>query len=210
VIQLYAITDNPGPPLPKLAPLHLAATDRLGVVWARAEEAEPTPEALWQHEAIVEALMKDRDLLPFRYGTRVEDEAAAARTVRERGEALSRALDRVRGAVELSVRVRSAYTVPEPVLAPPRSGTEYMRAKAHTAGARAGMLALIHEPLSGHARASVHAQLQAPAELMRTAYLVDRDAVERFLAIVRRLEGTHRHLRILCTGPWPPYSFCER
>jgi Gas vesicle synthesis protein GvpL/GvpF len=27
---------------------------------------------------------------------------------------------------------------------------------------------------------------------------------------VGRLDGAHSALRLLCTGPWPPYSFAER
>jgi hypothetical protein len=47
-------------------------------------------------------------------------------------------------------------------------------------------------------------------ELLRAAYLVDRDAVDRFVALVRRLEESHAHLNMVCTGPWPPYSFAEQ
>jgi hypothetical protein len=66
---------------------------------------------------------------------------------------------------------------------------------------------LLHEPLDFLARRSV--VLPGP-ELLRAAYLVDRDAVDRFVALVQRLEETHTDLHIVCTGPWPPYSFAER
>jgi Gas vesicle synthesis protein GvpL/GvpF len=36
---------------------------------------------------------------------------------------------------------------------------------------------------------------------------VDRGAVESFVELVRRLQDTHSELDVLCTGPWPPYSF---
>jgi hypothetical protein len=49
-----------------------------------------------------------------------------------------------------------------------------------------------------------------PQELFRAAYLVERDAVESFAAAVARLQKANIGLSILCTGPWPPYSFVER
>jgi hypothetical protein len=49
--------------------------------------------------------------------------------------------------------------------------------------------------------------MQNGPELLRAAYLVDRVAVEAFVDVVRRLQETHSELDVLCTGPWPPYSF---
>jgi Gas vesicle synthesis protein GvpL/GvpF len=104
VIELYAITDHPSPPLPDVAELKLVPIAGLAAVCTPAGDAEVSPEELWRHEEVVEALMADRDLLPVRYGTRLEDEAAVARAVGERRDELAAALDRVRGAIELSVR----------------------------------------------------------------------------------------------------------
>ena len=44
-------------------------------------------------------------------------------------------------------------------------------------------------------------------ELLRAAYLVDRADVDGFVAVVRELQREHDSLSVLCTGPWPPYSF---
>ena len=200
MIELYAITDDPAPPDP---PLRAVRCDGLTALCAPAEppEREPTPDALWHHEEVVEALMEERDLLPVRFGTIVSDEHAAARAVAERRDELAARLDRVRGAVELAVRVQAR--APEDVV--PRgadSGVDYMRAKAR----RVEAARLLHEPLAFLARESV---MQSGPELLRAAYLVDRDAVESFVGLVRRLQETHDGLRVLCTGPWPPYSFAQ-
>jgi hypothetical protein len=48
-----------------------------------------------------------------------------------------------------------------------------------------------------------------PSELLRAAYLVDRDAIGAFTRLVARLDDRHPGLQLLCTGPWPPYSFAE-
>jgi hypothetical protein len=197
VIELYAITDDPAPPDP---PLRALRSDGLTVLCAPAEQREMSAEVLWRHEEVVESLMKGRDVLPMRFGTLVEDDDAAVRALEERGEELKRSLDRVRGAVELAVR---AEAEPGSVAAPAAaSGTEYMRAKAHrTEAAR-----LLHEPLAFLARESV---VKPGPEVLRAAYLVDREAVDSFVGLVKRLQETHEGLRVLCTGPWPPYSFVQ-
>ena len=82
------------------------------------------------------------------------------------------------------------------------TGAEYLRAKAH----RSEAARLLHEPLAFLARESV---VQPGPELLRAAYLVDREAVDGFVGLVRRLQETHDGIRVLCTGPWPPYSFAQ-
>lgn len=205
MIELYAIAAHPGPPLPALAPLHAVPAGGLEAICAPAEDREVTPDALWRHEEVVEALMEDRDLLPVRFGTRLDDDAAAARSVEERRVELECALERVRGAVELSVRA---------VLAEPAadaghdesSGAGYLRARR---GATATQDA-VHDPLAVLAREHVLRAPRLPAEALRAAYLVDRASVGAFARLVARLDERHPELRLLCTGPWPPYSFAER
>jgi Gas vesicle synthesis protein GvpL/GvpF len=202
VIELYAITDDPAPPDP---PLRAVRCEGLTALCAPAEAPvnhEPTAEDLWRHEEVVEGLMEERDLLPVRFGTLIDDEDAAARAVAERRDELAARLDRVRGAVELAVRAYPRQAEQEePVRG--ESGRDYMRAKARrTEAAR-----VLHEPLAAIARDSV---VQPGLELLRAAYLVDRDAVDLFVAQVRRLQRAHEGIRVFCTGPWPPYSFAER
>jgi hypothetical protein len=197
VIELYAITDDPAPPDP---PLRAVRSDGLTALCAPAERREMSAEVLWRHEEVVESLMKERDLLPMRFGTLVEDDEAAIRALEERREELKTSLDRVRGAVELAVRAEADPG--SPVTPAAASGTEYMRAKAHrTEAAR-----LLHEPLAFLARESI---VRPGPEVLRAAYLVDREAVDAFVGLVKRLQATHDGLRVLCTGPWPPYSFAQ-
>jgi hypothetical protein len=51
--------------------------------------------------------------------------------------------------------------------------------------------------------------LQTRRELLRAAYLVDRGAVGEFVARVRQLQRAHEELALVCTGPWPPFSFAQ-
>jgi Gas vesicle synthesis protein GvpL/GvpF len=205
VIELYAVTDRPGEPLPDLAPLDALVSGDLAVVYGPAADTELSGEALWRHEEVVEALMEGRDVLPFRYGTRCADAAAATRAVAARQEELAAALERIRGAVELSVRVL-LIDVGE---ARPKAAADYVAGKTREAARARAVLQSIHEPLSGRARVSRQTPSGAPGEPLRAAYLVDREEVDAFAAQVAALQARHPDLRLLCTGPWPPYSFVE-
>src|SRR5205085_690348 len=105
VIELYAITDHPRPPLPGVVPLRAVSTRALTAVCAPASESEVTADSLWGYERVVEALMDECDLLPVRYGTRLPDEAAVAAVLEAQYDQLRQSLDFVRGGVEVSVRV---------------------------------------------------------------------------------------------------------
>jgi hypothetical protein len=209
VIELYAITDHPGPPMPALAPLRAVAHQRLAAVCAPVAACEVSPDQLWHYEQVVEALMADRDLLPLRFGTRLANDDVVARALQQRHGELARALDGVRGAVELAVRVlgrerrsRAAEAV--------STGADYLRARAQSAAAQDSAIDAVHEPLARLARAAALKPTRAAGELLRAAYLVDRSAVAGFVERVYRLQESHPDLRLLCTGPWPPYSFAEQ
>jgi hypothetical protein len=38
---------------------------------------------------------------------------------------------------------------------------------------------------------------------------VERTLLPRFRTEVQRLQRTHPDVAVLCTGPWPPYSFVD-
>jgi hypothetical protein len=215
VIQLYAITDHPGPPLPDVAPLRLVARRALAAVCAPVMEGEVTAELLWRHERVVEALMDDRDVLPVRYGTHVRDDEAAAQALEANHDELVESLELVRGAVELSVRVLAAGGGASP--APPRvgpgqagSGVEYLRVRGRQVAAQADVARAVHEPLCTLARAQMVRPASLPGEMLRAAYLVKQDQVGRFSERVGALQDENPSLRLVCTGPWPVYSFAQR
>lgn len=183
MIELYAIAGHPGPPLPELPSLRAVPFDGLAVVCGPASESEQvTAEALWRHEEIVEALMDDRDLLPVRYGTRVENEEEAVRAVEGRMPELRAALEHVSGAVELSLRVRGQKP-----------------------GAQVDL-----ETLRSLARDAIEQPGRDDHELLRCAYLVERASVDGFRDAVAELQRDRSDLALLLTGPWPPYSFSQR
>jgi hypothetical protein len=211
VIELYAITDHPGPPMPTFAPLRAVASGDLAAVCAPATEGEISRDLLWRHEEVVEALMHDRDVLPVRFGTVLQDEAAAARVLDDRHGELARALSVIRGSVELSVRVLATSEKPAPPASRQSSnGAEYLRAIARTVAEQERVARAINDPLVAFSRNHVKRRTGLPGELLRAAYLVRQEAVTDFAGLVAELQEENPTLQLLCTGPWPPYSFAEQ
>jgi hypothetical protein len=198
VIALVAITDAGAPP--PVAPLRAVGAGSLCALCVPVAEGESaTVDALVDREELIERLMEDRDLLPVRFGADVPDERAAERVLAERHDELAAALDRVRGAVELSVRVAPVAADDPPAEHEP-SGREYLRARI----ARSEVARGVHDRLAALSRAAV---VRPGPELLRAAYLVDREAVPAFVAEVQRTQESRPELALLCTGPWAPFSF---
>jgi hypothetical protein len=208
MIWVYAVCEQPEVPLAAISgldgvPLEAIVEGPLLAVASRHERApaDPALGALWGHERVVEALMAERAVLPLRFGTRFPDAAGLRTALAERRQALLDALDRVRGRVELAVRaMQPAAAAPAAI-----SGREYLNAKL--AGERS--VAALHEPLAALAVATRRSPKPAPGELLRAAYLVEQPAVCRFRAAVERLQRGHPEAALLCTGPWPAYSFVQ-
>jgi len=228
-LYLYAITDRPKAPLPALAGVEDAPVFQLGyrnlaVVASRTASCDvPATEAhLWQHEAVVEALMADRATLPVRFGSVLPGEAALWSALAACQTELVAALDQVRGRVEVGVRVlwddggqpAAGRDRSEPASRQPASGRSYLMARlererqSHALRQQAETLAnQIHAPLAGLAAANTRQVLATPRLLLSAAYLIDRGRLEAFGREVRALGAAHPAVHLLATGPWPPYSF---
>jgi hypothetical protein len=227
MIYLYAIIDRPAVPLSDIPGLEGAVIDvlsyqNIGAVISpsRTSEVPPTEANLWQHEAALEALMDDRSVLPVRFGTVLADEPAVqAALVAHYGEFTAN-LNRVRGHVELGLRVLwdhndvLSLTPDARSQTPSGNGLAYMSArleeerKLEVRRQRAEVLAEgIHMPLARLAAESTRRMLITPRSLVAAAYLVERERVAGFRQEVEVLSSTHPELRFLCTGPWPPFSF---
>jgi hypothetical protein len=169
---------------------------------------QPSEEDLWTHEAVVEDLMESSTVLPMRFGTRVADEADLQKVLHERRDEFEATIERVRGAVELGVRaqlrpVENAATV----AAGAGPGSTYLLERAERRRLADDTAARIHEPLARLARRSAARTGALEPGSFKGAYLVDRDRVDAFRARVSELASEIEGASIVCTGPWPPYSF---
>jgi hypothetical protein len=214
VIWLYAFTDDPGGPLPPLAghrdePLQQTDAERVAAVWSAWDGPRTPPsdvESLWRQEAVLEALMDRRTVLPLRYGTVLEDVVALTELLVNRHGEWCAALERVDGCVEMAVRA-GVQRRPAAPADQRESGTGYLARRRREHVATRALAGRIHGRLQAISSAS-EARPRAVADGTFTgSYLVPRAGVERFSETVQRLAGESPEIAIVCTGPWPPYSF---
>jgi len=59
------------------------------------------------------------------------------------------------------------------------------------------------------ARASRMRPLRPPSSGVHGAYLLDPEDVEQFTRRLAELAGSLSGVEVVCTGPWPPYTFAE-
>jgi len=235
MIYVYAITDacaQTPPDVPGVEGLPVLVRRSTGVSVIFSEvphpDVEPSAQTLWQHEAVVEAVMREGDaVLPIRFGMTIHGEAALDEIVARHRHALEHGLTRVRGCVEMGLRVTPRQA--QPAAASPaaaaaahstsaaagnRSGREYMFARLEderrrrASQSRADALReLIDGALSPLSREHTHRLLPAPTVLLTAAYLVPRERVESFASGARALSSECSEARVTCTGPWAPYHF---
>jgi hypothetical protein len=214
VLYVYGISDAPdAPSVPGLRDAPLSASGRDGVfaVWSEHDDSpfDADESTLLEHERVVEALLERGTVLPMRFGSSVADRESLLRFLDERRAHFELGLERVRGAVEIGVRalIREQPAELTPALVgADRPGTAYMLARLNDEKRSAAIAAHIHEPLAALSRDSSSRKSPLNGDL-NTAYLVDRKDVEPFRATIEKLDDAVDDATVVCTGPWPPYSF---
>jgi hypothetical protein len=170
---------------------------------------EPTAEALWLHEQVLEELMDTHAVLPLRFGSTLADELELRELLAARHDEFAAALAAVRGRVEIGVRASapdvSNGTRPEP----PESGRAYITAKLERRRAAARMGEDLHAELASLACASTFRLMADPQPVFSGAYLVDRTRIDEFRRGVEAARAARPGIALACTGPWPPFSFTE-
>jgi Gas vesicle synthesis protein GvpL/GvpF len=220
VLHVYAITDSSrGLRGTGLEEVELRAVGREPPFAVVSEHEELPPQFseddLWTHERVVEELMEGAAVLPLRIDGTVSDQETLQRILDERREEFEALLAGVRGAVELGVRAQLADAA-EPEAAGEDEmevgerggpGTAYLLMRARHQRQAEDMTARIDEPLAALSRKSRQSSLGLRPGLFKAAYLVDRDRVDAFRARVDVLDSELGGGQVVCTGPWPPYSF---
>lgn len=209
MIYLYAVTepDAGAPQLEGLDDRPLRSIAHLDVAGLCSEHPprsfRPDTEAICRHEDVVEAAMRLGPVLPARFGTTFAGTAGLLDALGGEQAGLRRRLERVRGCVELAVRVELPATAP----ASADDGLAYLRTKLMRRQERAAVADRALAPLSWHAVRTEIPGHDAESSTLRASYLVREDRVPRFAEEVRALADRHSDLSFSCTGPWAPYSF---
>ena len=232
MIYVYAITDRPEAPLPRQLGLQDAELARIAwcdvaAIVSAFDGTRPseTADEVWRHEEVVEELMNDRAVLPARFGTLSPSRQHVGAMLRRANRVLVQDIERVRGQVEIGIRFLSAteddaqddhpatsFGASVPTGAGP--GSIYLRARLAREQAlrnrRQAKLLLVHDvyqQLASRANASRLDDESDSRNGASAAFLVRPDEMGTFRDLVSEAVKAHPELAILCTGPWPPYSF---
>jgi hypothetical protein len=234
MIYLYGIADRPRASPGERAGLREGALEEIvccdiaAIVSVFDGAAVSTAaDEVWRHEEILESLMEERTVLPARFGTLLPSAEYVGEILRRAYGALVRDIARVRGQVEIGLRFLGASedsaadgALPafsnDAVGSAANPGSAYLRmrvvrerARRSRLQGRAAIIRGIYERIARHA---TEARLDdAPDDLrgMSAAFLVRRDGAASFRTIVGRAAAANPELTMLCTGPWPPYSFVD-
>jgi hypothetical protein len=174
-----------------------------GSVVAVVGREEPDP---LRHGLVVETLLDRADaVLPVRFGERFETGRSVVVASTALLPHLLERLERVRGCVELGVRIGFSHERN----AEPRAGSDYIRGRAAHAAHVAAAVARLEVELRALSEETVVPRLAVQEDAYRAAFLVRREATPAFVSTVSGFAEAHRDAAVLCTGPWPPYSFAE-
>jgi hypothetical protein len=216
--------------------LDLVEADDLGVVVSQVPLSEFGEDALpgrlndraWleekarAHESVLQRLLPVATVVPLRFGSIHRDRVAVEEFLKADRESFAAALDRLRGRVELGVKVWRGSTARDAIDSRPATGREYLeQRKAARERAAVAATALderlreIHRRLLAVADAGALNRPQ-PRELtgadremlVNAAYLVGAGD-DRLVSEVARLGESNPDLAFEITGPWAPYNFVE-
>jgi hypothetical protein len=208
--------------------LTIVACRELGAVTRQMgdDRAPLTTEAMLHHEAVVEAVREQGPALPVRFGTMFSDASSVATAVEDRYEALAADLDRLGDKVELGLTAlwaappsseESAFGSADDTPITQAAGARYLRATVARCRSdeamreRARVVAQeLDDVLGGRALDRRVSLLPTPGIAVRAAYLLDPAGVDAFRAVFEAMRRDRCDVRLLLTGPWPPYSFVRR
>jgi hypothetical protein len=182
---------------------------------------QATVERALAHDVVVRYALERTTPVPARFGQTFTSDAALVESVRAREAASLRALERVRGSVEMTVRLLptaavSAAPAASSAAVGALSGREYLaRLRDRHAVERAwrdeaGFLQQrVANAVRGLVRGEVRSASRRPAGSVSVSHLVERDVVARYRAALCAVAGDAATSRVAISGPWAPYSFAE-
>lgn len=177
-----------------------------------------------EYERVVEAFYRSTTVIPLRYGCQVTDASEAARLLEKRRDEYETLLRELAGAGEMGIHVLPNDTRPVKDLRPPPpvtpskvSGVAYLEARREyflcLDQAAMDQRRLAEDLCSSLAGLYVRRKVEVPesssSRPLSIYFLVPRDSIDSFRHAARQLLSK-LSLKMLLSGPWPPYNFVDR
>jgi hypothetical protein len=196
-----------------------------------------TEEILQAHENVIDTLMKDTTVVPFKFGTILKDAKAASKMLQDEEEKFKKLLAKFVGRTEWTLKVYADkkdfakhvvqvdphYQTLEENRESSSKGTAYLLGKKKEEETKSGVtahLAEIAEHLFqelGKDADEAKIDKTLPQKLtgkkkdmfLNAVFLVEKEKVAHFCAHEKNLREHYKPmgLDLEVSGPWPPYSF---
>ena len=203
-------------------PVSILKIDEFGIVISEGGESFPLTqsESVMAHAAVVRSLLDQTTSLPFRFGT-ILTEQQLRHYVTTYKAALKKNLERVRGCVEMDLKIIWQQAKPDADQPPENEkqgpGTAFLEKKRREllgderqSGQKTVLSNLLREHLGGLIRDE---QIELPpsktAVLAAVFHLVEKADAEKYREKVQEIRNNRPDLSIRLSGPWPPYSFAN-
>jgi hypothetical protein len=164
------------------------------------------PDTLHAQDALVRALHgRAAALLPMRFGTASGDRDEAIRALEAHGDLAAR-LAAVHGCEQMVVRVLGSEAPAEEQVTGAATGTEYLEALARRHRPAPALEAFAHG-LGNVSKAVKIEPATQPGLLGAVYHLIERGRSEEYRRAVDDIAAQVPAVRVLVTGPSPPYAF---
>ena len=179
------------------------------------QDAAPPVSDLLAYGRVVEALHRERTVIPMRYGCFVAGAAELRRMLLEKQPHYETLLTQLDGQVEMGIRVLLPESAQTPASGEqPVTGRDYLamlrvRHGLSQDGARqhTSLVDRFNQAFAGlHSQYRTDAGQRGGRAVVSLYYLIPEKAVGRFRDAFAR-EVAAGGARALISGPWPPYSF---
>lgn len=179
------------------------------------ERIAVTRENVLAHERVVRRVLAETTPLPFRFGT-IVSEARLESYLDSQQTRLREQLARVRGAVEMSVKIiwKSGRAAGEGEETAAGAGTSFLLRKrrellgeGEAAGRAAEVEAWLGRVVAGLVRESLVSLRPSENLILAAAHLVERGRLGDYRRALNRAKAERPELHFLTSGAWPPYSF---
>lgn len=194
-----------------------------------------TETLLQMHEAVVDLLMQDSTVVPFKFGTILKDEKAALKLLQDDEEKFKKLLAKFSGRVEWGLKV---YADNQAFINYSAQGEPGLNNQSHAKVSR-GTAYLLGKKLEEERKDTAFAQLSKITEtifqelaqdvceaklnktlpqkltgkkkemVLNTVYLIEQEKVPNFCQQGKKLMEKYASmgLELEISGPWPPYNF---
>ncbi len=192
------------------------------------------------HEKVIEGIMKKGSVIPFKFPTLFNSEDNLKKMLKKHAQKFQVHLKGLAGKEEWGIKIycdmdklrkaliredKESLNIDKEINASTPGKAYFLKKKKLgflDTSARKKISEYGQDSFDSLSRQSVKAQINKllPKEVtereddmvLNSAFLVDKKRIKEFIKIVYNLNSKYKDkgLEFNCTGPWPPYNFCEK